>query len=44
MWLGADVVYYSCSKFLSGHSDVMAGSVVTNNKDISDRIGKTIGL
>jgi cystathionine beta-lyase len=29
--LGADVVIHSASKFIGGHSDVLAGLVVTNN-------------
>lgn len=30
--LGADVVMYSMSKFANGHSDIVMGSVVTNNE------------
>lgn len=32
--LGADIVYHSTTKFLNGHSDIVGGCVVTNNKDI----------
>ncbi|MDH5722695.1 MAG: cystathionine gamma-synthase [Alphaproteobacteria bacterium] len=32
--LGADIVYHSSTKFLNGHSDIVGGCVVTNNKDI----------
>lgn len=30
--LGADIVLHSCSKFLNGHSDVIAGAVVTRDE------------
>lgn len=36
--LGADIVWHSGTKFLAGHSDVVAGFAVTNNKDLADRI------
>ena len=36
--LGADVVSYSATKYLGGHSDVLAGALTTNNKQIADRI------
>ena len=36
--LGADIVWYSCSKFIGGHSDAMAGCVLTNDKELSDRL------
>ncbi|KMT20944.1 trans-sulfuration enzyme family protein [Clostridium cylindrosporum] len=36
--LGADIVWHSGTKFLAGHSDVVAGLVVTSNKDLADRI------
>jgi cystathionine gamma-synthase len=31
--LGADVVFHSASKYLNGHSDVMAGVLITNTLD-----------
>jgi cystathionine gamma-synthase len=31
--LGADVVFHSASKYLNGHSDVLAGALVTNTLD-----------
>ncbi len=34
--LGADIVIHSATKFLSGHSDLIAGAVITNNEAISD--------
>jgi cystathionine gamma-synthase len=44
--LGADVVIHSGTKFLGGHNDTLAGFVVTNSQDISDKmrfIIKTVG-
>lgn len=29
--LGADIVIHSCTKYLGGHSDIIAGAVVTND-------------
>jgi cysteine-S-conjugate beta-lyase len=37
--LGADVVLHSATKFLSGHSDVVAGAIVVNNPDLAKQIG-----
>lgn len=36
--LGADVVVQSATKFLSGHSDLLAGSVTTNDPAIAESI------
>lgn len=36
--LGADIVIHSATKYLSGHSDVIAGLVVTNTKELGDRV------
>ena len=36
--LGADIVYESGTKYLSGHHDFMAGVIATNNNEISDRL------
>lgn len=36
--LGADIVLHSASKYLGGHSDVVAGLVVTNRKDLADEL------
>jgi cystathionine gamma-lyase / homocysteine desulfhydrase len=33
--LGADIVLHSATKFLGGHSDVVAGLVVVNDKDLA---------
>lgn len=37
--LGADLVLHSATKFLSGHSDVVAGLAVTKNEEIGKRLG-----
>ncbi len=37
--LGADIVIHSATKYLSGHSDLIAGLVVVNNKELAERIG-----
>ncbi|WP_238882430.1 PLP-dependent aspartate aminotransferase family protein [Clostridium sp. YIM B02551] len=36
--LGADVVVHSATKYLGGHSDVVAGLAVTNNTEIAERL------
>lgn len=36
--LGADIVIHSATKFLCGHSDVMAGAVITNDERIHEAI------
>jgi cystathionine beta-lyase len=36
--LGADIVVHSATKFLCGHSDVTAGAIITNDKEVHDRI------
>ena len=48
--LGADVVMHSATKFIGGHSDLLAGVLVTNRDDLYDEIhrrrllhGATIG-
>ena len=35
---GAHIVVHSLSKYLNGHSDVLGGAVITNNKKVADRI------
>lgn len=49
--LGVDIVVHSATKFLAGHSDILAGAVVTNNKALADQIyfmqnafGATLGV
>ena len=44
--LGADIVIHSGTKFLGGHNDTIAGFVVTNRADISEKLRfiiKTVG-
>lgn len=36
--LGADIVVHSATKYLSGHSDLIAGLVVTATKELGDKI------
>ena len=36
--LGADVVWHSATKYLGGHSDVIAGVAVTKDKELGDRL------
>lgn len=49
--LGCDIVVESMTKFINGHSDVVAGLVATNNDEIAERItllqknfGATMGV
>lgn len=45
--LGADIVIHSGTKYLAGHNDTLAGFVVVNNDELSERlrfIYKTIGV
>ncbi|EJE98543.1 trans-sulfuration enzyme family protein [Liquorilactobacillus mali] len=37
--LGADIVVHSASKYLGGHSDLIAGLVVVNNQDLAEQVG-----
>jgi cysteine-S-conjugate beta-lyase len=36
--LGADIVVHSATKYLAGHSDLIAGLVVTKEKELGDQI------
>ncbi|XP_025205728.1 putative cystathionine gamma-lyase 2 [Melanaphis sacchari] len=36
--LGVDVIMYSLSKYMNGHSDIVMGALVTNNKDLYDKL------
>jgi methionine-gamma-lyase len=38
--LGADVVFHSMTKFLNGHTDVVAGMIVTATRELHERIRK----
>lgn len=37
--LGVDIVIHSATKFLNGHSDVLAGLVVAKDQEFADKIG-----
>ena len=44
--LGADIVVYSATKYYAGHSDILAGLVITNHEDLYERlkfISNTLG-
>lgn len=36
--MGADVVMHSCTKYINGHSDVIMGSLMTNNEGLYTRL------
>lgn len=36
--LGADIVMYSVTKYMNGHSDVVMGSVATNNEELYEKL------
>src|SRR5690625_2145280 len=36
--LGADIVMHSATKYLGGHSDVVMGALVVNDKDLADQL------
>lgn len=36
--LGADIVLHSATKYLGGHSDLIAGLVVVNNAELADKL------
>lgn len=36
--LGADLVVYSLTKYMNGHSDVVMGAVTLNNKELYERL------
>ena len=36
--LGADIVMHSATKYLSGHSDVIQGALMMNDKDLRDQL------
>lgn len=39
---GADIVVHSTTKYLNGHSDVVGGAVVYNNKELGEKIAYTV--
>lgn len=36
--LGADIVMHSATKYLGGHSDLVVGALVVNDKDLADQL------
>lgn len=36
--LGADMVVYSLTKYMNGHSDIVMGAVITSNDDLHERL------
>ena len=36
--LGADIVVHSATKYLTGHNDILAGAVITNDEQIGERL------
>jgi cystathionine gamma-lyase len=36
--LGADIVMYSLTKYMNGHSDVVMGSIATNSDELHDKL------
>ena len=36
--LGADLVHHSATKYLAGHSDVILGALITNNKELGEKL------
>lgn len=36
--LGADIVMHSATKYLGGHSDVVMGALIVNDKDLAERL------
>ena len=44
--LGSDIVMHSATKFIGGHSDLLAGILITNNTELAERlyfIQKSVG-
>lgn len=36
--MGADLVMHSCTKYINGHSDVIMGTLMTNNKELFTKL------
>jgi cystathionine gamma-lyase len=36
--MGADVVMHSCTKYIGGHSDLIAGALITSNREIAAKL------
>lgn len=41
---GADIVVYSSTKYLNGHSDVVGGAVVARKKEVGDELKRLAGF
>ncbi len=39
--LGADIVLHSATKFIGGHSDLLAGALITSRDDLDDQIRRS---
>lgn len=44
MDFGADIVVYSSTKYLNGHSDVISGAVVAKNHTLANQLGELVSL
>ncbi|PLX10708.1 MAG: methionine gamma-lyase [Marinilabiliales bacterium] len=42
--LGADVVLHSLTKFINGHADIVGGALIAKEKEIYDKLRKTMTL
>jgi methionine-gamma-lyase len=40
--LGADIVLHSLTKFINGHADIVGGAIVAKDKDLYNKIRKTM--
>lgn len=38
LYLGADIVMHSATKYIGGHSDLVMGALVVNNKGLADKL------
>ena len=36
--LGADIILHSATKYLSGHSDIVAGVIITNRQELAEKL------
>lgn len=41
---GFDIVLHSCTKYLGGHSDIIAGCIVTSNEAVHQKVWQTLKL
>jgi methionine-gamma-lyase len=40
--LGADIVFHSMTKFINGHADIVAGIIITKEKELYDKLRSTM--